>query len=107
MGLTQLELAYASQLSPEHIGNVERGTTSPTVETAAKIAKGLGVPMDRLLDLEEAGETEASVTPLDELTNYLRERPPEDSALALSIIRQILTTVGKGVKKLHTASNLL
>ena len=52
-GWTQRRLAYEAGLSVEHIGKVERGSTSPTVATLAKIATGFGVPVMRLLDLRD------------------------------------------------------
>ncbi|HIM57374.1 MAG TPA: XRE family transcriptional regulator [Candidatus Latescibacteria bacterium] len=42
-GITQHDLAQEAGLSVDHIGKIERGTTSPTVEALARIAGGLGV----------------------------------------------------------------
>lgn len=49
-GITQHDLAQAAGLSVDHIGKIERGTTSPTVEALARIAGGLGVSVKSLLD---------------------------------------------------------
>ena len=50
--MTQLGLAYESGLSVEAIGKVERGEASPTLQTLARIAAGLSVPIAHLLGLK-------------------------------------------------------
>ena len=84
-GLTQRGLANESRLSIEHIGKVERGNVSPTVQVLCQIADGLGVPAARLL-----GPVDVGSTTLMDLVHYLQEKPPQDVAHALTIIRQIL-----------------
>ena len=43
-GLSMHELALASDLSSATICHAERGSDAPTVETVAKLARGLGLP---------------------------------------------------------------
>ena len=47
--LTQEQLAERSGLSYKFIGEIERGTGNPTIETIGKIARALEVPVARLL----------------------------------------------------------
>ncbi len=47
--LSQEKLAENSGLHPTYIGQVERGEKNCTLETAEKIAKGLGMPLTELL----------------------------------------------------------
>jgi len=90
-GMTQQQLAEQSDLSIDHIGKIERGVTSPTVEALAQVARGLGVSIATLFDLyEETVSADASTTAIAELSRYLRRRRPEDAEFALSVIRQIL-----------------
>jgi transcriptional regulator with XRE-family HTH domain len=42
-GLSQPELANASNVSTQVISNLERGTAIPSIDTLCKIARGLGV----------------------------------------------------------------
>ena len=49
--LSQEELAFASELHSAYIGKIERGEKCPTVETLYKIAKGLKLPLYKLLDI--------------------------------------------------------
>lgn len=89
--MTQQQLAEKAGLSIDHVGKIERGTTSPTVEALAKVADALGVDIKTLFDLDEkiTSEKEAS-TALVEFNRYLRQKRAEDVEFALSIIRQIL-----------------
>ena len=47
--LTQEQLAERSGLSYKFIGEIERGTGNPTIETIGKIARALEMPVARLL----------------------------------------------------------
>ncbi|MBU1208328.1 MAG: helix-turn-helix domain-containing protein [Proteobacteria bacterium] len=47
--LTQEQLAERSGLSYKFIGEIERGTGNPTIDTIGKIARALEVPVARLL----------------------------------------------------------
>lgn len=53
MGLSLRELADRSGVSAPMLSQVERGDTSPTLATAAKIAAGLELTLSRLLRLDE------------------------------------------------------
>jgi transcriptional regulator with XRE-family HTH domain len=53
-GLSLRELAVRSSVSAPMLSQVERGTTSPTLAVAEKIADGLGLTLSQLLRLDEA-----------------------------------------------------
>jgi transcriptional regulator with XRE-family HTH domain len=53
-GLSLRELAVRSHVSAPMLSQVERGTTSPTLAVAEKIADGLGLTLSQLLRLDEA-----------------------------------------------------
>jgi len=46
--ITQEKLALEANLNRAYIGYIERGERKPSVETLAKIAKVLGVPLYKL-----------------------------------------------------------
>lgn len=48
-GMTQEELANAVNIHRVTIAKYESGKVSPTLESAAKLAKALGVPIERLI----------------------------------------------------------
>ena len=53
-GISLRELAQRSSVSAPMLSQVERGTTSPTLAVAEKIADGLGLTLSQLLRLDEA-----------------------------------------------------
>ncbi|MGE0705421.1 MAG: helix-turn-helix domain-containing protein [Vicinamibacterales bacterium] len=58
--LTQEQLAERSGLSYKFIGEVERGTGNPTLETLARLANALGISMSGLLADAESKSTAIS-----------------------------------------------
>ena len=56
-GMTQMDLARESGMGMEIIGKIERVDVSPTLQTLAQIADGLGVPIARLLEQAEASNS--------------------------------------------------
>ena len=55
-GLTQEQLAEKAGMHPTYIGQLERGEKNATLESAAKIAIGLGITMSGLFEHLDAGE---------------------------------------------------
>lgn len=55
-GITQALLAEKTGLSDNFIGLLERGLTSPSLETLDKISKALKVSMKELFDFEPSKE---------------------------------------------------
>jgi transcriptional regulator with XRE-family HTH domain len=53
-GYSLRDLSQRSGVSPTMLSQVERGTTSPTVAVASKIAAGLDLSLSQLLRLDEA-----------------------------------------------------
>ena len=54
MGLSLRDLGERARVSPQMIGQVERGETSPTLAVATRIAKGLELSLSQLLRLDES-----------------------------------------------------
>lgn len=50
-GLSQEKLAELSDISPNHIGNIERAESSPTIELLKKVADGLGISIVDLVNV--------------------------------------------------------
>jgi XRE family transcriptional regulator, regulator of sulfur utilization len=55
MGLSLRDLATRTTVSAPMLSQVERGETSPTLQTAARIAAGLDLTLSQLLRLDEQG----------------------------------------------------
>ena len=51
--LSQEELAELAELNRNTIGNIERGTASPTVDTLEKLAKAFKISVIDLIDVSK------------------------------------------------------
>jgi transcriptional regulator with XRE-family HTH domain len=87
-GLSQLALAERSDLSADFIGKVERGTTSPSLESLKAIATALNLSLGDLFvgELAAAPLQEALI----ELIQMCRGHPNENIALIVEVARPIL-----------------
>ena len=63
MGLSLRDLGERSGVSAPMLSQVERGETSPTLASAAKIASGLELTLSQLLRLDEGGTSSSSAPP--------------------------------------------
>ena len=52
LSITQEELALKCDMQPSHIGQLERGIKSPTLETLYKIASGINLDVSELVDFQ-------------------------------------------------------
>ena len=86
-GLSQLALAERSELSADFIGKIERGTTSPSIESLRAIATAMNLSLGDLF----AGELQAdsSQEALIELIGLCRGRTREDIELLVGIARLV------------------
>ena len=50
LGLTQFELAEKSNVDRNYIGMLERGERNPSYLSLQKIARGLGIPVNQLIE---------------------------------------------------------
>ncbi len=53
LGISQEKLAELSELSKNSIGAIERGTSSPAIDTLERIAKALGIELKELVDVSK------------------------------------------------------
>jgi len=87
IGLSQFQLAERSGLSADFIGKVERGTTSPSLESLKAIAAALQLPLHDLFEGEPgAGSAHEA---LMELIQLCRGRAKEDVELLVGIAQLI------------------
>ena len=72
--LTQEELAATAEISPTHIGVIERGQKVPNLDTFVAIANALDVSADFLLQdvVDRSCSFQAT-----ELSSLLSDQPPE------------------------------
>ena len=84
--LTQDELAFECDMQSSHIGQLERGVKSPTLDTLNKISFGLNIPLSKLLDFDNP----LSPLPIDrkdKIFTYLHKLKAKDREKAFEIIK--------------------
>jgi transcriptional regulator with XRE-family HTH domain len=86
-GLSQFRLAERSGLSADFIGKVERGTTSPSLESLQAIADALHLPLCDLFE-EDPGVGQGQEA-LMELVQLCRGRAKEDVELFVGIAQLV------------------
>ena len=57
-GQTQNELAVCAEVSPKHLGEVERGRGNPSLRNMLKLAAVLGVSLSELFDFDQEEKTD-------------------------------------------------
>lgn len=89
-GMTQEEASERCDITSSYYGNIERGNKKMSVETLAKITKGLGVTADELLFGDHAHKDRA----LKELLREVR-RSADDKQFDkyLNIIKTLATII--------------
>ena len=62
LGLTQIELGIKAEIDPNMISRYERNTAIPSLETIRRLAKGLNITVDELLNGPKDGKIELVVS---------------------------------------------
>lgn len=99
MKLSRAEFANIVEMSEDALGLIERGETTPRLESLYKISANLNLPLASLLDFKEDVIPE-NIKPvkksLSELTSYLRTKKPEQIEMIHDIARNIFTKKRSG-----------
>jgi transcriptional regulator with XRE-family HTH domain len=83
-GLTQEELADASELSADTIRRLERGEFSPSLRTLGKVCRGLYIELSTLFIAFETGERDVS----REIIDALASLTPTERDLLLQLVHR-------------------
>lgn len=88
--LSQEELAFQCNMQASHIGQLERGQKNPTLDTMAKIARGLDMSLPELLtfDSEKNGREYNKV--VGKINAYLAVLNPKQQEQVLAIIKTFI-----------------
>ena len=94
-GSTQKELAQLTRLTLNYVALLEAGKRSPSLPTIAALAKGLQVPISKLMDFEAQNPAEKKEIrkPLDyreRINRCLFAKSEAKVKLAYEVIRKIL-----------------
>jgi DNA-binding XRE family transcriptional regulator len=85
-GLSQDELAEKADLSPKHLGKMERGTVNASIDCVTSIAKALGMPVRDILETEHERSREEL---LAELAVYLPELTLKDMQIVYRLVKSL------------------
>ena len=92
LGISQEEFAFKCGISTTHIGQIERGITSPTIEVLQKIADGLCITVSDLLNFG----SELPANKFDSRTNkiiaIIQNKSDFEKAKIYNIIKLVLKT---------------
>jgi len=95
-GLTQETLAERIGRSVEFISNIERGISSPTVETLEQFGEQFGVPVTAFFELSQVSANDRDrAVKLARLADLARRLDTPDLALALEQVEAIARRSGK------------
>ena len=86
-GLSQEELALRAGMNPAHLGHIERGLKSPTIDTISKIADALNVELSLLFDFEQNTTHSAPNTKIIAAVSDLTERQQNDVLKLIKLIK--------------------
>ena len=90
-GLTQEALALNSGINVSFLGDIERGTKKPSVESLEKLLNALGVTFQEFFDFESEIKPIQECTALEKIIVDLRGRPDEEVEMLHGVMRQILS----------------
>lgn len=62
--MSQEELAYKANISPAHLGQIERALKNPTIDTIAQISHALEIPLHELFCFELDHEIQVQNSPV-------------------------------------------
>lgn len=70
--MSQDELANKATISTTYLGQIERGTKSPTVETLYKVSRALNISLYELFDYDKANHrNDIKTTPKNKIINKI------------------------------------
>ncbi len=84
--MSQEELAFKAGISAAHLGQIERATKNPTVDTVAKIAAALNVPVTNLFSEAPAADLQHSAI-VGKINAHLTGMTGDEQRDILRIIR--------------------
>lgn len=89
-GLTQEEMAEKCDLHWTYIGGLERGERNPTLTTMQRVAAGLNVGLNQLIDARSFPKAKSEEESKEaRLLRLIRKKGPENVDLATKVIREV------------------
>jgi transcriptional regulator with XRE-family HTH domain len=90
-GLTQEEMAEKCDLHWTYIGGLERGERNPTLTTMQRVAAGLGVGLNQLIDARSFPRPQSDEESKEaRLLRLIRKKGGDSVDLATKVIREVV-----------------
>ena len=99
--MSQEELSFKAGISPAHLGQIERALKNPTIDTVAKIAGALDIPVAALFTMESISAVPENAT-VGKINAQLISMSEEEQKDILRIIR-----IFRGYQRKNSASSNL
>ena len=85
-GLSQEDIGFDSELTPQYYGTIERGQTNPTVSTLEKICDAMGLSLVYIF--AESNTNIFNIDPLSmQILHLLHGKTEKEKELALSLLK--------------------
>ena len=84
--MSQEELSFKAGISPAHLGQIERALKNPTIDTVAKIAAALDIPVTTLFTMDSVSAPDQNAT-IGKINAQLLSMSEEEQKDILRIIR--------------------
>lgn len=97
--MSQEELSFKANISPAHLGQIERALKNPTIDTIAKIAAALDVPIADLFTMDTVVATPHNAT-LGKINAQLLGMSEDEQKDILRIIRIFVDTIEMDILKI-------
>lgn len=97
--MSQEELSFKAGISPAHLGQIERALKNPTIDTVAKIAAALDIPVATLFTMDSVSAPSQNAT-IGKINAQLLNMSEEEQKDILRMIR-----IFRGYQRKNTASS--
>lgn len=89
-GISQEQLALYANVNVSFVGQIERGTKKPTIETIDKLLEALDVSYEDFFSFEKIEESDTNYPIIDKIVYELKTRTTEEQQLIYDVMRRIL-----------------
>ena len=94
-GISQEELGERANLHYTYIGAIERGEQNPSIESIEKVAKGLGVGIDKLFKFKSIKPKPKPEVLRTEIISMLKRKDTKTIRLTIKILKNIFKLAEK------------
>ena len=89
--MTQETLALNSGINVSFLGDIERNTKKPSIESLEKLLNGLGITFQEFFNFEADIKPLKECTALEKINVKLQDRPDAEVEMIYGVIHQIIS----------------